>query len=372
MASLMDAIGAKTQVIIVGDVDQLPSVGPGRVLSGMIESGMLPVSRLRTLHRQAGETMINVNAKRINAGEPIKVDNTLKTDFWFVPEEDKDKIPGVMVQVCRRIPETFGFTLDGIQILCPQKKGRIGTMEVSKALRPVLNPNGKPISGLVYEVGDRVIQLRNNYDLEIFNGDIGKVRGLSKDKECLVVELEDVHAARIVNIPLADLEDLQLAHALTVHKSQGSEFPCVIMPVHTTNHIMLQHNLLYTAVTRARKMIVLVGALKGVNTAIRTLDSSTRWSNLEKFIVDGVFIQTRRGPSSRLNVGSEMQPRWLKASEACAHISVSRNTLKRMLREGLVGERTPGGHCRVDRESLDAFFERGSEKALAIVRSLRQ
>ncbi len=185
MASLMDAIGAKTQVIIVGDVDQLPSVGPGRVLSGMIESGMLPVSRLRTLHRQAGETMINVNAKRINAGEPIKVDNTLKTDFWFVPEEDKDKIPGVMVQVCRRIPETFGFTLDGIQILCPQKKGRIGTMEVSKALRPVLNPNGKPISGLVYEVGDRVIQLRNNYDLEIFNGDIGKVRGLSKDKAWL-------------------------------------------------------------------------------------------------------------------------------------------------------------------------------------------
>jgi exodeoxyribonuclease V alpha subunit len=137
-------------------------------------------------------------------------------------------------------------------------------------------------------VGDRVIQTVNNYDLEIFNGDIGRVLGLSEKKGRLVVEFEDIQGPRMVEIPPANLEDLQLAYALTVHKSQGSEFPCVVMPIHTTNHIMLKRNLLYTAVTRARKMIVLVGTMKAVSTAIRTLDSSTRWSNLEKLITDGV------------------------------------------------------------------------------------
>lgn len=287
MAGFMAAIGPGTQVIFVGDVDQLPSVGPGRVLNSMIESGMLPVSRLRELHRQAAHSLINVNARHINAGEPIEVTNGPGTDFWFVPEEVKEMAAEAVVNVCRRVPETFGLPLEAVQVLCPQKKGVLGTIELNKALRPVLNPKGKPIHGMPYQTGDRVIQTKNNYDLDIFNGDIGTVMGLSESRGRLVVEFEDITGPKLVEIPPGNLDELQPAYALTVHKSQGSEFPCVVMPVHSTNHIMLKRNLLYTAVTRARTMIVLVGTMKAVGTAIRTLDSSTRYSNLEKFIVDG-------------------------------------------------------------------------------------
>jgi exodeoxyribonuclease V alpha subunit len=194
----------------------------------------------------------------------------------------------VVAKVCRRVPEQFGFPLGAIQVLCPQKKGAVGTIALNKVLRPILNPDEIAIPGMPLAIGDRVIQTVNNYDLEIFNGDIGRVIGLNERPGRLVVEFEDIQGPRLVEIPPANLEDLQLAYALTVHKSQGSEFPCVVMPIHTTNHTMLKRNLLYTAVTRARKMIVLVGTMKAVNTAIRTLDSSTRWSNLEKFITDGV------------------------------------------------------------------------------------
>ena len=176
----------------------------------------------------------------------------------------------------RSVPETFGLPLEAVQVLCPQKKGVLGTIELNKALRPVLNPKGKPIHGMPYQTGDRVIQTKNNYDLDIFNGDIGTVMGLSEGRSRLVVEFEDITGPKLVEIPPSNLDELQPAYALTVHKSQGSEFPCVIMPVHSTNHIMLKRNLLYTAVTRARNMIVLVGTMKAVGTAIRTLDSSTR------------------------------------------------------------------------------------------------
>lgn len=306
MRSLMEAIPVKAHVIFVGDVDQLPSVGAGRVLADLIESGAVPVARLRQLHRQSKDSLIAINAQLINAGRGILYEKEGvpddKRDFWFIPEEDKMKLAEAIVTACQRIPEVFKYRLDDIQVLCPMKKGPVGTFELNRLLRPVLNPQGMPLPGVSFLTGDRVIQTRNNYDLEIFNGDIGKVIGTdqgiaqhpddSKDSKpkFLVVQFESGRDVRNVLIPLGtgDLEDLHLAYALTIHKSQGSEFPVVVMPMHSTNHIMLKRNLFYTALTRARKMAVVAGTKKAINTAIRTEDSSTRYTSLKHLLVHGV------------------------------------------------------------------------------------
>jgi exodeoxyribonuclease V alpha subunit len=310
MHSLMDAITLKTQVIFVGDVDQLPSVGPGRVLSDMIESGVIPVARLSTLHRQAGESLININAKIINAGGKLEL-NSRRNDFWFVPEEIAENIPEQIIKVIKAVPKNFcledgllsmpqtnllqdvaeaegkirRFTLDDIQVLCPQKRGACGTEKLNEALRPVLNPDGRKLHGTQFLTGDRVIQMRNNYDLWIFNGDIGTV--LDADPEFLHIQFDDLKGKKTVYYPKENVMELQLAYALTVHKSQGSEFPVVIIPVHTTNFVMLKKNLLYTGVTRGKKLVVLVGTMKAANIAIRTTDSNQRYSNLRDWIKNG-------------------------------------------------------------------------------------
>lgn len=289
MRSLLDAVvPERHQLIFVGDVDQLPSVGPGRVLADMIDSGTIPVVRLRTLHRQALKSYINRNAQNINAGKGIELPSA-DCDFLMVPEAEKERIPGLIVKVCQRFSEHYGFTFDQIQVLCPQKKGPAGTMELNKQLRPALNPDGAPVPGTSFCTGDRVIQMRNNYKLDVFNGDIGFVVGPDpEDKNSIVVAFDGIGVgAREVAYPIVDIGELQLAYALTVHKSQGSEFPVVVLPMHTTNHIMLKRNLLYTAVTRARKYVVVVGTMKAVNTAIRTIDSSKRYSNLQTWLKEG-------------------------------------------------------------------------------------
>jgi exodeoxyribonuclease V alpha subunit len=287
MASLLDAIESNTGVLFVGDSDQLPSVGPGRVFADMIESEILPVSRLTFLHRQSEKSMINVNAKAVNAGRKIQLEG-FDADFQFFPEEDSEKIPELIVRAIQRIPGRFGIPSDGIQVLCPQKRSAIGTKNLNDILRPVLNPratSGK-LDGTWFVEGDRVIQTRNNYDLEIFNGDIGIIEGADKDN--LIVAFDDVRSKRVIAYPRCDSDDLQLAYALTIHKSQGSEFPCVIIPVHNRNHIMLKRNLLYTGITRGKKLVILIGQMKAVNHATRTIDSSKRYSNLQQLIKDGV------------------------------------------------------------------------------------
>ncbi len=307
MKSLMDAVTPKTQIIFVGDVDQLPSVGAGRVLADMIESGAIPVARLNTLHRQAGASLINRNAKRINAGEKLELTSE-RNDFWFVPEEDATRIPEQIVQIIGAIPENFyledlgdgailkfwgedelpkgetiqRLTMEDIQVLCPQKRGPVGTDNLNEVLRPILNSDGRSLSGVPFQVGDRVIQTRNNYGLWVFNGDIGRVCDV--DDEYLYVEFDDLEGAKTVPYPKIDIGDLKLAYALTIHKSQGSEFPVVVIPVHTTNFIMLKRNLLYTGVTRGKKLVILVGTMKAVNIAIKTLDSSERNSNLKRWL----------------------------------------------------------------------------------------
>jgi exodeoxyribonuclease V alpha subunit len=273
MASLMDAVTAKTQVIFVGDVDQLPSVGPGRVLADMIDSEIIPTSRLRTLHRQAAASLININAQRINAGKKLELNNA-SGDFWYWEVEQAEEIPDRIIQCINAIPGKFGFALEDIQVLCPQKRGVIGTRELNQKLGPVLNPKGAKLSGIPYRIGDRVIQTRNNYKLEIFNGDIGTVLDATSSHILIRFDFD-------VDYPMEDLSDLQPAYALTIHKSQGSEFPVVIIPVHTTNYMMLKRNLLYTAITRGKSLVVLIGSMKAVNLAIRSVESSMRFSNLK-------------------------------------------------------------------------------------------
>jgi len=284
MASLMDAVTEDQKIIFVGDVNQLPSVGPGQVLNDMIQSGCMPVTYLTQLYRQDYDSLINVNAQRIHGGEKLELSST-RGDFWFIPEEDPHAIPGLIVKAVEKIPQQFGFTFDDIQILCPQKKGPVGTGELNKILQPVLNPASEKLEGVPFRSGDRVIQTRNNYNLEIFNGDIGVVR--SVDQDYLYIQFDDISGKRNVAYPLTDLDDLQAAWALTVHKSQGSEYPVVIIPIHTTNYVMLKRNLLYTAITRARKLVVLVGTMKAVNLAIKTVDTSQRYTGLARWIRDG-------------------------------------------------------------------------------------
>lgn len=313
MASLLDAITPSTQMILVGDVDQLPSVGPGSVLRDMIESGTIPVACLTTLHRQAAQSLINLNAQSIRYGE--KPNLSQEGDFAFIAEDCAECIPERIIQVIRAIPlnfylcngslcrllrdETFEqlaerlpgstisrFTHADIQILCPQRRGAAGVDNLNQTLRPLLNPTGAELPGTSFLSGDRVIQTRNNYSLDIFNGDIGTVTGA--DRENLYLELEDLKGTRTLTYPKEDQKELQLAYALTIHKSQGSEFPIVIIPVHTTNYMMLQRNLIYTGITRGKKLVVLVGTTKALNLAIKTVDSTNRFSNLRKWLRDGL------------------------------------------------------------------------------------
>ena len=289
MHSLMAALTLDTQVIFVGDHHQLPSVGAGRVLSDMIESGIVPVAYLKTLHRQAAKSRINLNAKKINAGEKLvaadfSAPTDPKGDFWFVSEDSADLIPDLIVKIIQAIPEKFGHSLDDIQVLCPQKRGPIGTEKMNEILRPVLNAAGQKLHGVTFQFGDRVIQMKNNYELGIFNGDIGIVD--SVDKNYLYIDFEDLKGKREVLYPISDVGELQLAYALTVHKFQGSENPVIIMPVHTSNYMMLKRGIIYTGITRGKKLVVLVGTMKAVNLAIRTLDMSERYSNLKRWLVD--------------------------------------------------------------------------------------
>jgi len=284
MASLLSAVNPeKTQLILVGDPAQLPSVSAGRVLGDIIESGIIPTVHLTTLHRQAAKSYINRNAQRINRGEKVELKNDGDSDFFFVTEEDKHGIAPMIEKVCVKFSAHYGFDLKDIQVLCPMKKGPAGTIELNRRLRPVINVEGVAIGGTPFLTGDRVIQTRNDYKKMVFNGDMGIVLG--GDASAVVVMIDD----REVEYASKDFEQLQMAYAMTIHKSQGSQFPVVVIPVHTTNFIMLQRSIIYTGITRAQRYVILVGTQKALNIAIKTGETSTskRWSNLGGMLVRG-------------------------------------------------------------------------------------
>jgi exodeoxyribonuclease V alpha subunit len=278
---LVRAIPHRSAVILVGDVDQLPSVGPGCVLRDIIDSGKVPVCRLTEVFRQAARSAIVTNAHRINqGGMPTfpreKVESPGSTDFYFVEVADPDKaVDMVRRMVCERIPARFGFDrVDDVQVLSPMQRGTWGCRNLNAVLQEALNPTGPAIQryGWTFRVGDKVMQMRNDYDKDVFNGDIGRVVKIDEVEQEMMVRFDD----RPVKYDFNELDELHLSYATTVHKSQGSEYPVVVLPIHTQHYLMLQRNLLYTAVTRARKLVVLVGTLKALAIAVRNMDARRR------------------------------------------------------------------------------------------------
>ncbi|MEO8391750.1 MAG: AAA family ATPase [Chloroflexota bacterium] len=279
--NVLKALTPDTHLLLVGDVDQLPSVSAGDVLRDVIGSGMFPVTRLATIFRQAGGSLIIRNAHRINQGQMPDVSNRGE-DFFLFSAEEPDAAADLLVDVVQnRIPKRFGLDpIQDIQVLAPMYRGSIGVGSLNERLQAALNPPGetaeRQIGGRLFRVGDKVIQMRNNYDKEVFNGDLGRVEGIDLTQQKLRVSVD----GRVVEYDWADASELTHAYAISVHRSQGSEYPAIVLPVMTQHYLMLQRNLLYTAVTRARRLVVLVGTRKAIAMALRNDKGLYRYSGL--------------------------------------------------------------------------------------------
>jgi exodeoxyribonuclease V alpha subunit len=279
---LLKAIHPATHLLLVGDVDQLPSVGAGNVLRDVIDSGQVPVVRLDLIFRQAQDSLIVTNAHRINKGLMPAFSKTA-TDFFLFGQEDPDRAAELIVDIVqRRIPRKFGYDpLDDIQVLSPMYRGAVGVSNLNERLQAALNPLSpkkveRRLSGRAFRTGDRVIQLRNNYDLDVFNGDVGRIQSIDAVNQRLLVEIDE----RVVRYDWSEADELTLAYAISVHRAQGSEYPAVVIPVMTTHYMMLQRPLLYTAVTRARELVVLVGSRRAIAIAVRNDKVVRRHSGL--------------------------------------------------------------------------------------------
>jgi exodeoxyribonuclease V alpha subunit len=284
MHHLLKALPPAATLILVGDVHQLPSVGPGNVLKDMIASATIPVVTLDQIFRQAQASRIVVNAHRINAGQMPQVKHRPdddQSDFYFIEQEDPGRILEIILTLtAERIPRRFGLDpVDDIQVLTPMHRGTTGVENLNRELQRVLNPQHVYIKygERQFHLNDKVMQLRNNYDKEVFNGDIGRVAAIDPQTKGLTLRFED----RLVPYELNDLEDIGVAYAVSVHKSQGSEFPAVVIPVTTQHYVLLQRNLLYTAVTRARKLAVLVGTQRALAIAIKNNAPQLRYTRLD-------------------------------------------------------------------------------------------
>ena len=285
MNKLLQAVPPYACVVLVGDVDQLPSVGAGSVLTDLIESKTIPVARLTEVHRQAESSWIVRAAHAINHGmEPQSAPPGGDGDFYFIEANDPEAITERVIQMVRdRIPAKFKLDpFRDIQVLSPQVKTPLGVANLNRELQAALNPARPGVAEVkrydsAFRVGDKVMQIQNNYDREVFNGDIGRIAEIDNDDQMMVVDYD----GRPVEYEFSDLDELQLAFACTIHKSQGSEYPAVVIPVHTQHFVMLQRNLLYTGITRGRKLVALVGSRKALWIAVNTADTKKRYSLLK-------------------------------------------------------------------------------------------
>lgn len=279
-AALVDALPAQARLVLVGDADQLPSVGPGAVLRDLIDSGAIPVVRLDVIFRQAGESGIVANAHRILHGEPPEGATQPDGDFFIIECREPERAAQLVQQVvAERIPRRFGFDpIEAVQVLTPMHRGPAGTAALNEQLQRLLNPSGAALEGggASLRVGDKVLQTRNDYDKEVFNGDLGRVVAVSREERSLVVRFD----GRDVKYERAEQDALVLAYATTIHKSQGSEYPAVVIPLLTTHFVMLSRNLLYTAVTRAKKLCVLVADPKALSLALAETRKEERLTTL--------------------------------------------------------------------------------------------
>ena len=293
MNRLMQAIRPTTTLILIGDIDQLPSVGAGNVLKSLIDSQRIPVIELTEIFRQAQESMIVMNAHRINKGDFPELTGDADRNFFFIEEEDPEEIVELICSlIADRLPQHYDYhPMDDIQLLCPMRRGTLGTENLNKRLQEVLNleytapaihplekarfgprphrqvsqfsDRSRTIGG--FHIGDKVMQVRNNYDYDVFNGDIGRVVAIEHIDKKVHIQFPDKQVA----YDTADLGELVLAYATTIHKAQGSEYPAVVIPLHTQHYLMLQRNLLYTGITRAKERVVIVGTKQALGICIR-------------------------------------------------------------------------------------------------------
>lgn len=288
--NLVKAIPAHMRLILVGDIDQLPSVGAGNVLRNIIDSGKIPVVRLTRIFRQAQSSRIVMNAHSINNGRMPDISNGKQTDFFFIHQEDPETVVQEIVKlVSDRLPNAYKVNHNCIQVLTPMQRGAVGAANLNLQLQQALNKNIDSISRgeYTYKYNDRVMQIRNNYTKDVYNGDIGIVENIDMEGRTLTVNFDD----HLVEYEASELDELSLAYATTIHKSQGSEYPIVVMPVLMTHYVMLQRNLIYTGITRAKKICILIGQTKALNYAVKNLTVSKRNTLLKERLREAVEIK---------------------------------------------------------------------------------
>ncbi|MFC5508390.1 ATP-dependent RecD-like DNA helicase [Bosea massiliensis] len=286
MNALLKAVPDDAAVIFVGDVDQLPPVGPGQALADIIASGAVPVVHLTEVFRQAAQSQIIQSAHRINAGRlPDLTRPESETDFYFVPADNPEiAVPRLIEIVREHIPRRFGVDpVRDIQVLCPMNRGGVGARSLNIELQKALNPRTEPRIekfGTTFAIGDKVMQIENDYDEEVYNGDVGFVEAIDLDTGEMAINFD----GRSISFQFGELDQVVLAYATTIHKSQGSEYPVVVIPVLTQHYAMLQRNLLYTGVTRGRRLVILLGQKKAVAMAVKNTSGRRRWSKLREWL----------------------------------------------------------------------------------------
>jgi exodeoxyribonuclease V alpha subunit len=291
MQALIRAVPPRAAVVLVGDVDQLPSVGPGQVLADLLRSEAVPVVRLIEVFRQAAQSRIVVSAHRINRGampELPRGEAAESTDFYFVEAADPDDGVKKVLQIVReRIPRRFHLDpVRDVQVLCPMNRGGLGARALNLALQRALNPATGPTIerfGWTYACGDKVMQIENDYEKDVYNGDLGLVTALDVERNELVVSFD----GRLVTYEFGELDRIVLAYAITIHKAQGSEYPAVVVPLTTQHYPMLRRNLVYTAITRGKQLVVMVGQTRALAVAVRGQASARRWSKLREWMAGG-------------------------------------------------------------------------------------
>ena len=289
MHAVLKALPRTAALFVVGDVDQLPSVGPGQILADLIGSGVIPVVRLTEVFRQAAQSRIIVSAHRINQGLMPDLGKPEEgSDFYFVQaDEPETAVTRIVELVKTRIPRRFRLdSIRDIQVLCPMNRGGVGARSLNIALQAALNPAGErkvERFGWTFAPGDKVMQIENDYDKEVFNGDIGYIDDVDPNEGELTASFD----GRAITYGFGELDTLVPSYAATIHKSQGSEYPAVVIPVMTQHYAMLQRNLLYTGVTRGKRLVVLVGQKKAIAIAVRNLSGRRRWSKLREWLQSG-------------------------------------------------------------------------------------
>ena len=284
MRNLLLAIKPQTCVIFVGDVDQLPAVGPGNVLSDIIRSGIVPVIELKNIYRQEGESLIIHNAHKVRDGQFPYIGKPKNNDFFFIEKDEPEEVVDLILNLLtKRIPKSFNYNpLYDVQVLVPTNKGIVGVNNLNSKIQDTLNFNSQKVlrGSVQYRLNDKVIQLKNNYEKDVYNGDIGFISGIDMEMEEITVNFD----GRTVDYSFFELDEISLSYAISIHKSQGSEFKCVIIPILTSHYMLLQRNLLYTAITRARELAVIVGSKKAIGMAVNRNIVEKRYTSLKELL----------------------------------------------------------------------------------------